>query len=420
MNTRAYNKNLSIIFLSNHLFAFYYNNAKRYSGRKRFKVFQVEYSGENPGFSATLPPEVIKKLSDSNIVLVSDSDLLHHEKKNAGNITFSNRIIDELFHYLNRQGVKAPVIISSLASPEILFHFYAKNLKFFPDDRTYILSGDDDLIFEARLRGKGLAEARLLQFDNFDPANKEYERCDHLITFTADPYAFRFEEAMEQISNDNVLAANNENFTLEENSEDGKSYKGIYNLCEMVSALYFSMSLPVPGLLTKEEVEKSDKNLAIITSNTINRAAAAVFALVVLFTIISVMGLVSLSNSADELEAYKTSKKEIYQTVNEYGGKVLQIPGSREKLPVIESKFVRISALLKKIESYAVDKNIQITKITVEPNNYILIRGYAESPAVASGFVDKIKGAQLLSSEIFKTEAETFTAFRIMIPGEVK
>jgi len=420
LNTRAYNKNLSIIFLSNHLFAFYYNNAKRYSGKKRFKVFQVESSGENPGFSAALPPEVIKKLSDSNIVLVSDSELLHHENKNAGNITFSNRIIDELFNYLNHQGVKAPVIISSLASPEILFHYYAKNLKFFPDDRTYILSGDDDLIFEARLRGKGLAEARLLHFDNFDPANKEYENCDHLITFTADPYAFRFEEAIEQIRNDNVLVANNENFTLEENSEDGKSYKGIYNLCEMVSTLYFSMSLPVPGLLTKEEVEESEKNLAIRAANKINKAAAAVFALVVLFTLISTLGLISLSNAADELEAYKTSKKEIYQTVSEYGEKVLQIPGSREKLPMIKSKFVEISAFLKKIESYAVDKNIQITKITVEPNNYILIRGYAESPAVASGFVDKITGAQLLSSEIFRTDADTFTAFRIMIPGEVK
>ncbi|MBK6682317.1 MAG: hypothetical protein IPG53_21130 [Ignavibacteriales bacterium] len=63
--------------------------------------------------------------------------------------------------------MKNPVIISSLASIEILFHYYSRSLKFFPDDKTFILSGNDDLVFEARLRGRGLAEARLIDFDDF-------------------------------------------------------------------------------------------------------------------------------------------------------------------------------------------------------------------------------------------------------------
>lgn len=419
MNTR-FNKNLSIVFLSNHFFAFYHNNATRYSGKKSFKVFPVETTGANVGFVADIAPEIIKKLSNSNIILVSDSELLHHEKKNAKTVTFSNRIIDELFLFLDRKGVKAPVIISSLASPEILFHYYSKNLKFFPDDRTYILSGDDELVFEARLKGAGLAEARLIQFDSFNPSSDEYKNCDHLITFTADPYAFRFEEAIEEIKNENILTANDENFALEANSEDGKSYKGIYNLCEMVSELYFSKSIPVPGLLTKEEVAKSEGNLAIKDARLVNMVAGGLMSLIILITLILVFDLFILSNESEKLAEYKNGNKELYKTVEEYGKKVLQIPQSKEKFPQIRSRFTEISALLGKIESYAADKNLQITKISLEANNYILIRGYAESPSVASGFVNTIKGAQLLSSEVFKAEAGSFTSFRIMVPGGEK
>jgi len=412
--------NLAVIFLGTHVFGVYLLSGKRKINSKSFTIYPLEDQVPHSIFPKQLPPELLKRIQKSNIVVIPDISLLCIGKNKEKNITFSNDTIDDLYEYLITVGVKNPVIISSLASIEILFHYYSRSLKFFPDDKTFILSGNDDLVFEARLRGRGLAEARLIDFDDFAASTHNYEDCDHLITFSSDPYAFRFDEVLPGIENPVVSCGHEENFPLSPHTEDGKPYKGVFNICEMVSELYYTKTLPVPGLLTAEEIEHAASHIKTRRVQTINRTFLVLLILLFLYFVYALFDLVSLNGARSDLDACKLKNKEQFALVNEYGGKIKLIPESKSLIDSTRAKFVELSGFIAIIEDYTLDKNIQITKITLQPNKYIYIRGYTDSPGVISTFLEKFKGSQLLSSESLQTGTEYFTAFKAIIPWGVK
>jgi hypothetical protein len=387
---------------------------------KSFTVYPLEEQVSHSIFPKQLPPDILKRIQKSNIVVIPDISLLCIGKNKEKSITFSNDTIDDLYEYLISLGVKNPVIISSLASIEILFHYYSKTLKFFPDDKTFILSGNDDLVFEARLRGRGLAAARLIDYDNFAESTHNYDDCDHLITFSSDPYAFRFDEVLSGIDNPMISCGHEENFSLSANTEDGKSYKGIFNICEMASDLYYTQTLPIPGLLTTLEREQAARHIKARRVKTINRTIFVLLIILILYFFYALFDLLILNGANSDLDSYKMRNKEQFELVNEYGGKIKLIPESRVLVDSTRAKFVELSGFIKIIENYTLDKNIQITKISLQPNRYIYIRGYSDSPGVISKFLEKFKGSQLLSSESLQTGTEYFTAFKAIIPWGVK
>lgn len=420
MTPKLKTNNLSVIFLGTHVFGVYLLSGKRKKNTKNFTIYPLEDQVPHSIFPKQLPPDILKRIQKSNIVVIPDISLLCIGKNKEKNITFSNDTIDDLYTYLISLGVKNPVIISSLASIEILFHFYSKTLKFFPDDKTFILSGNDDLVFEARLRGRGLAAARLIDYDNFAESTHNYDDCDHLITFSSDPYAFRFDEVLSGIDNPMISCGHEENFLLSAHTEDGKSYKGVFNICEMVSDLYYTKSLPIPGLLTAQEMEHAAGHIKTRRVQTINRTFLVLVILLFLYFVYALFDLLSLNGAQSELDTYKIKNREQFKLVNEYGGKIKLIPESKLLIDSTRAKFVELSSFIGIIEDYTLDKNIQITKISLQPNKYIYIRGYTDSPGVISTFLEKFKGSQLLSSESLQTGTEYFTAFKAIIPWGVK
>lgn len=420
MTSKLKTNNLAVIFLGTHVFGVYLLSGKRNINSRSFTIYPLEDQAPLSIFPKELPPDILKRIQKSNIVVIPDISLLCIGKNKEKNITFSNDTIDDLYEYLISVGVKNPVIISSLASIEILFHYYSKTLKFFPDDKTFILSGNDDLVFEARLRGRGLAAARLIDFDDFASSTHNYEDCDHLITFSSDPYAFRFYEVLPGIENPVVSCGHEENFPLSPHTEDGKSYKGVFNLCEMVSDLYYSGTLPIPGLLTTREQEHAAGHLKIRRAKTINRTVFVLVILLVFYFIYATIDLISLSSAKSELDNFKLKNQAQFKLVNEYGRKIKFIPESKLLVDSTRTRFVELSSFIGIIENYALDKNIQVTKISLQPNKYIYIMGYTDSPGVISTFLEKFKGSQLLSSESLQTGTDYFTAFKAIIPWSVE
>ncbi len=408
---------LSVIFLSQRFFALFTLHGRHRDGKKSFSVFTSGGGGANPFLPEDADRKIFKKITGTEIVVIPDIQLLHHGKLKNEDVTISNSIIDDLSKYLQRMGVTLPVIISSLASPEILFHYYSKKLKFFPDDRTYILSGDDELVFEARLRGRGLAAARLIDFETFKSASHSYTDCDHLISFSADPYSFRFEEEVASIGHPSLSQGSDESFTLQEGTREGKTWKGIYNICEMVSELHFTHSLPTPGLLTPIEREKSTANRLALRSDFLNSASGWVSGAVLLLLAASLIRLFVLNGAQNDLDEFSKKQPGIYRDVGLYGGKLPLIPASRDRLTNLDSGFVKLGKLIAELEKHAETTNIQITGISVREQNFILIKGYAETPASAAALAERIKGAQLLSSEIYRSGEEVYTSFRIVVPG---
>lgn len=413
-------KNLSVIFLGTHVFGVYLLSGKGKVSTKSFTIYPLEDQASHTIFPKLLPPGILKRIKYSNIVVIPDISLLSISNNKDENISFSNDTIDDLYDFLSSMGVKNPVIISSLASIEILFHYYSKTLKFFPDDKTFILSGNDDIIFEARLRGRGLAAARLISYDNFSTSVNNYDDCDHLITFSSDPYSFRFAEVLSGIDIPMISCGHEENFSLSANTEDGKSFKGIFNICEMASELYYTKTLPIPGLLTTQEQEHSAEHLKTRRSKTINRTVLVLIILLLLYFIYALFDLISLNGAKAELDTYKMKNGEQFELVNEYGGKIGLIPKSKLLVDSTRVKFVELSSFIGIIENYTLDKNIQITKISLQPNKLLYIKGYTDSPGVISTFLQKFKGSQLLSSETLQTGTEYFTAFKAIIPWDVK
>lgn len=413
-------KNLAVIFLGTHLFGVYLLSGKRKKKSKSFTIYAPQDGVPDSIFPEQLPPDILKRIQKSNIVVIPDISLLCIGKNKEKSITFSNDTIDALYEYLISLGVKNPVIISSLASIEILFHYYSKTLKFFPDDKTFILSGNDDIVFEARLRGRGLAAARLIDFDKFADSTHNYDDCDHLITFSSDPYAFRFDEVLAGIDNPMISCGHEENFLLSPHTEDGKSYKGIFNICEMVVELYYSKSLPLPGLLTPEETDHAAGHLKARRAQSINRTFLGMVILIFLYFLYALFDLISLSGARSELDSYKFKNREQFELVNEFGGKLKLIPESKLLVDSTRAAFVELSSFIGIIENYALDKNIQITKISLQPNKYIYLRGYTDSPGEISTFLEKFKDSQLLSSESLQSGAEYLTAFKAIIPWSVK
>ncbi|MBK7868514.1 MAG: hypothetical protein IPJ75_16830 [Ignavibacteriales bacterium] len=412
--------NLSVIFLGTHVFGVYLLSGKRKSNTKSFTIYPLDDGDSHTIFPKLLPPGILKRIKNSNIVVIPDISLLTIGNNKDENISFSNDTIDDLYDFLFSMGVKNPVVISSLASIEILFHYYSKTLKFFPDDKTFILSGNDDIVFEARLRGRGLAAARLIDYDNFSTSTHSYDDCDHLITFSSDPYSFRFAEVLKGIDNPVVSCGHEENFLLSEHTEDGKSYKGIFNICEMVSDLYYTNTLPLPGLLTTEEQERASGHIKTRRVKTINLTVLVLTLFLLLYFVYALFDLISLNGAKSELDIYKMKNREQFELVNEFGGKVKLIPKSKLLVDSTRTKFVELSSFINIIENYTLDKNIQLTKISLQPNKYIYIRGYTDSPGVISTFLQKFKGSQLLSSESLQTGTEYFTAFKAIIPWGVK
>ncbi len=420
MTPKLKTNNLSVIFLGTQVFGVYLLSGMGKKNTKSFTVYPLEEQVSHSIFPKQLPPDILKRIQKSNIVVIPDISLLCIGKNKEKSISFSNDTIDDLYEYLISLGVKNPVIISSLASIEILFHYYSKTLKFFPDDKTFILSGNDDLVFEARLRGRGLAAARLIDYDNFAESTHNYDDCDHLITFSSDPYAFRFDEVLSGIDNPMISCGHEENFSLSANTEDGKSYKGIFNICEMASDLYYTQTLPIPGLLTTLEREQAARHIQARRVKTINRTIFVLLIILILYFFYALFDLLILNGANSDLDSYKMRNKEQFELVNEYGGKIKLIPESRVLVDSTRAKFVELSGFIKIIENYTLDKNIQITKISLQPNRYIYIRGYSDSPGVISKFLEKFKGSQLLSSESLQTGTEYFTAFKAIIPWGVK
>jgi len=408
------NTGLSIIFLSERFFALFILRG----GKKSFTVLTSEGGQGSPFMPETVDRKLIRKITGTDIVVIPDIQLLHHGHQKIEEVTISNSIIDDVIKYLEKIGVTHPVIISSIASPEILFHYYSRKLKFFPDDRTYILSGDDDLVFEARLRGRGLAAARLIDFETFKNTASTYTGCDHLISFSADPYSFRFEEEVAAIGHPSHSQGSDESFPLQEGTRDGKTWKGIYNICEMVTELYLAEVLPVPGLLTPPELEKSERNRLAGTAAILNNIAAGALGVALFVFIFFLVRLWILSGAEGELDEFSRKQPQIFHEVASYGGRIPLIPESKSGFRELDSGYVRLTELITLIEEYAENTNIQITAISLKEKNFITVKGYSETPGVASGLVERIKGAQLLSTEIFKSQNEVYTSFRVLIPGD--
>ncbi len=409
-----------MIFLGERCSALFIDQGKAPRGKKLFTILPSGEEGNFPYLPANPDRKLFKKIQGTNIVVIPDIRLLHHGKEKKDDVTFTNSIIDDLLNYLARAGVESPVVISSLASPEILFHYYSRKLKFFPDDRTYILSGDDDMVFEARLRGRGLAAARLIDFDTFRNSKNSYLDCDQLITFTSDPYAFRFEDEIAGTGHPSLSRGHEESFALQEGTREGKTWKGIYNICEMVSELYRSNALPLPGLLTPQEVQTSEENRLARTASTLNLVAGMVTGAVSLLFLSALVRFFILSPAESGLDDFKKKEPSVYNEVAAYGGKIPLIPESRQRLKRLDSMYIRLDNLLRGLESHAESANLQITGISLREKNYILIKGYTEAPGVAAELAGKIKGAELLSTEIFRTSENTYTSFRIVVPGDVK
>lgn len=359
-------------------------------------------------------------MQGTDVVVIPDIRLLHHGKEKKDDVTFTNSIIDDLINYLEQAGVERPVVISSLASPEILFHYYSRKLKFFPDDRTYILSGDDDMVFEARLRGRGLAAARLIDFDTFRNSKSSYLDCDQLITFTSDPYAFRFEDEIAGTGHPSLSRGHDESFTLQEGTREGKTWKGIYNICEMVSELYRSNTLPLPGLLTPQELLTSEENKIARTASTLDLVARMISGAVFLLFLSALVRFFILSSAESGLDDFKKKEPSVYNEVAAYGGKIPLIPESRLWMKRLDSMYTRLDNILFELERHAEGINLQITGISLQEKNYILIRGYTETPGAAAALAGEIKGAELLSTEIFRTSENSYTSFRIVVPGDAK
>ena len=411
------NSGLSVVFLSQRFFALFTLHEQRRDGKKSFKVFTSEEGGSAPFLPVNADRKLFKKIAKTDIIVIPDIQLLHPGKLKNGDVTISNSIIDDLSKYLQRMGVARPVITSSLASPEILFHYYSRKLKFFPDDRTFILSGDDEMVFEARLRGRGLAAARLIDYETFKSASHSYTDCDHLISFSADPYSFRFEEEVASIGHPSLSQGSDESFTLQEGTREGKTWKGIYNICEMVSELHFTHALPAPGLLTPVERERSEANRIARTGDFIDLASGLVLGAVTLFIVAALVRLFLLSGWENDLDEFSKKQPTVYSEVELYGGKLPLIPGSKYRLNSLDSGFVKLGKLILELERHAETANIQITGLSLREKNFILIKGYAETPASASSLAERIKGAQLLSSEIYRSGEDVYTSFRIVVPG---